>query len=53
MSGRIIAAVSVVIVGGAISGARAQQPIDYGQQAASTSGWTFDVAPYGWSPIST
>ena len=48
MSGRIIAAVSVVIVGGAISGAQAQQPNNSGQQAANSSGWTFNIAPYGW-----
>ena len=48
MSSRIIAAVSVVIVGGAISGAQAQQPNSSGQQAANSSGWTFNIAPYGW-----
>jgi hypothetical protein len=47
----IIAAVLTgLLAAGATSGAQAQQPISSGQQAASPSGWTFNVAPYLWMP---
>jgi hypothetical protein len=36
--------------GGVTSGARAQQSVSSGQQAASPSGWSFNVAPYLWMP---
>ena len=36
--------------GGATSGVRAQQLISSGQQAATSSGWSFNVAPYLWMP---
>jgi hypothetical protein len=42
-------ALAGLLAGGAISGARAQQPASSGQQAAANpSGWTFNIAPYGW-----
>jgi len=37
-----------LVVGGATASAQAQQPISSGQQDATPSGWTFNVAPYGW-----
>ena len=43
-----VAAVLAGVLASAItSGAQAQQPTSVGQQA-SASGWTFNVAPYGW-----
>jgi hypothetical protein len=52
MFGRVViaAALSLLFAAGATSGAQAQQPISPGQQAASPSGWTFNVAPYAWMP---
>ena len=41
-------ALAGLLAGGAITGVRAQQPISSGQQAANPSGWTFNIAPYGW-----
>ena len=42
-------ALAGLLAGGAISGAQAQQPASSGQQAAANpSGWTFNIAPYGW-----
>jgi hypothetical protein len=32
----------------ALSNAHAQQPVSSGQQAADSSGWIFNLAPYGW-----
>jgi hypothetical protein len=37
-----------VVTAGATYGARAQQASGSGQQAAGSSGWTFNIAPYGW-----
>ena len=44
----VAAVLSVVVTAGATSNARAQQPSSSGQQAAGSSDWTFNVAPYGW-----
>jgi len=44
------AVVTTLLAAGGTSGARAQQPIGWGQQAANPSGWTFEVAPYLWMP---
>ena len=44
------AALAVLLAAGATSGVRAQQPITSGQQEASSSGWTFNIAPYVWMP---
>jgi hypothetical protein len=41
-------ALAGLLAGGAMYGAHAQQPTSSGQQAASSSGWTFNIAPYGW-----
>ena len=41
-------ALAGLLAGGAITGAQAQQPASSGQQAANSSGWTFNIAPYGW-----
>lgn len=46
----IVAVLSGFFAAGATSGAQAQQPISPGQQAASPSGWTFNIAPYAWMP---
>jgi len=35
---------------GAISGARAQQPMSSGLQPPNSTGWVFNVAPYLWMP---
>jgi hypothetical protein len=50
MSSRVVmmTALAGLLSGGAMSGAQAQQPTSSGQQAASSSGWTFNIAPYGW-----
>jgi hypothetical protein len=50
MLNRIVTAVvlAALLAAGGMSGARAQQPISFGQQAAGSSGWSFDVAPYLW-----
>jgi hypothetical protein len=37
-----------VLSGAVLSGAQAQQPVSPAPQAATPSGWTFDVAPYLW-----
>jgi hypothetical protein len=38
-----------LLVSGATFGVQAQQPTSSGQQAAANpSGWTFNIAPYGW-----
>ena len=37
-----------LLVARVTAGARAQQPTGSGQQAAEPSGWTFNIAPYGW-----
>ena len=42
------AAIAGLLMGTAISGAQAQQPISLGQSTANPSGWTFNVAPYLW-----
>jgi hypothetical protein len=39
-----------LLVAGTISGVQAQQPISSGPQAATASGWTFDLMPYLWMP---
>jgi hypothetical protein len=44
----MMTALAGLLSGGAMSGAQAQQPTSSGQQAASSSGWTFNIAPYGW-----
>ncbi len=43
-----IALLAILLACKSLSGAQAQQPVSYGQQAASPSGWTFNIAPYGW-----
>jgi hypothetical protein len=50
MCSRIVvaAALSVVVTAGATPTARAQQASSSGQRAAGSSGWTFNIAPYGW-----
>jgi hypothetical protein len=52
MLNRIVmaAVLTVLLAAGPTSGARAQQPMGLGQQAAGPSGWTFEVAPYLWMP---
>ena len=46
---RVLAAVLTALFAvGATSNARAQQASSSGQQAAGSSGWTFNIAPYGW-----
>jgi hypothetical protein len=44
----IVAVLAGLLAAGATTGAQAQQPVSLGQQAATPSGWTFDVAPYLW-----
>jgi len=44
-----VAALTLLLVAGAWSGARAQQPVSQGQ-AANQAGWVFNVAPYLWFP---
>jgi hypothetical protein len=39
-----------LLTAGAMSGAEAQQPLGSGPQAATPSGWTFDLTPYLWMP---
>jgi hypothetical protein len=46
----MFAGLTLLLAAGATSGARAQQPMGSGQQAANPSGWTFEVAPYLWMP---
>jgi hypothetical protein len=47
----IMAAVlGVLLAAGAMSGAQAQQPTSLGQQATTASGWSFNIAPYVWTP---
>jgi len=41
---------AALLAGGANSAARAQQPDNPGQQASTSSGWTFHIAPYLWMP---
>jgi hypothetical protein len=41
--------VALLLLTGAWSGARAQQPVSAGQ-ASPTTGWQFDIAPYIWFP---
>jgi hypothetical protein len=50
MSKRIVIGfgLALLLAAGGTSGARAQQPVGVGQQAANPSGWTFEVAPYLW-----
>lgn len=52
MLGRIgaRALLATLLVCGVTYGARAQQPTSYGQAVASPSGWSFNVAPYLWTP---
>jgi len=42
------AAIAALLMGAALYGAQAQQPISLGQSAANPSGWTFNDAPYLW-----
>jgi hypothetical protein len=44
----IIATLAGLLVARVTDGLRAQQPTSSGQLAANSSGWTFNVAPYGW-----
>jgi len=44
-----VAALTLLLLAGAFSGARAQQPVSQGQ-AANQTGWVFNVAPYLWLP---
>jgi hypothetical protein len=44
----IIPLVAALVAGEATSGVQAQQPTSTGQVAANPSGWTFNIAPYGW-----
>ncbi len=37
-----------ILTFGAMACAQAQQPINTGQRGAGPSGWSFNVAPYGW-----
>lgn len=39
-----------LLVAGWMSGAQAQQPISSSPQAATASGWAFDLMPYLWMP---
>jgi hypothetical protein len=50
MLSRVVMTTALVglLAGGTMSGAQAQQPTSSGQQAANSSGWTFNIAPYGW-----
>jgi hypothetical protein len=50
MLSRIVLAgvVALLATAGAMSNAQAQQPASVGQPAANSSGWTFNIAPYGW-----
>jgi hypothetical protein len=50
MSGRIVVAavLSVWVTAAVNPAARAQQPTSAGQPAGNPSGWTFNIAPYGW-----
>jgi hypothetical protein len=49
--GRLVGvALAGLLWGGVTSGARAQQLISSGQQVATPSGWSFNVAPYLWMP---
>ena len=50
--GRLILAALTAgsLASGALSDARAQQPVNGGTQPANASGWTFNVAPYMWLP---
>lgn len=43
-------AFSLLLIAGAWTGARAQQPAS-AQPAAGQAGWTFNVAPYLWLPV--
>ena len=45
---RTAAVLTVLLVGGAMSAAQAQQPISSGQPVTNTSGWAFDIMPYVW-----
>ena len=45
----VAAAVAMLVLAGAGSGARAQQPMNGGSSASQT-GWVFNVAPYLWLP---
>jgi len=45
---RSVATIAALLMVAAMSAARAQQPISFGQAAANPPGWTFDVAPYLW-----
>lgn len=44
-----LAVLVLLLVAGVWSGARAQQPVSAGQ-AAPTTGWQFNIAPYLWFP---
>ena len=44
----VTAVLTMLLVAGGTSGARAQQPMSLGLPPAGASGWTFDVAPYLW-----
>jgi hypothetical protein len=44
----IVVVLTAMIATAGTSGARAQQPISFGQPAPNASGWSFDVAPYVW-----
>ncbi len=44
-----VTALALLLVAGAWSGARAQQPVSAGQ-ASPTTGWQFNFAPYLWFP---
>jgi hypothetical protein len=50
MSSRIVVAavLTALFAVGAASNAWAQQASSSGQRAAGSSGWTFNIAPYGW-----
>jgi hypothetical protein len=44
----MVAVLTALLAAEGTSAAQAQQPMGLNQQAAGSSGWTFDVAPYLW-----
>ena len=44
----IASVLAILAAGGTTRGAQAQQPISIGQPTDTTSGWTFNIAPYFW-----
>ncbi len=50
MSNRIVMAAILagLLAGGATGGAQAQQPASSAPPAVNSSGWSFDITPYGW-----